>query len=97
METDCDAQNPTENPAKPTRSPRIRSIYRWQDKIEDEPEFLMVVKTVRGHIPAIISRVAELHSYDVPDIIALPIRRVQDPLKDWIVETPAKKTWWKRS
>ena len=78
-------------------TPQIRSIYRWQDNIEDGPEFLMVVKTVQGHIPAIVSRVSELHSYDVPDIIALPIRRVQDPLKDWIVETPTKKTWWKRS
>ena len=78
-------------------TPQIRSIYRWQDKIEDEPEFLMIVRTTRGQIPDIISRVAELHSYDVPDIIALPIRRVQEPMKDWIVETPRKKRWWRRS
>ncbi len=78
-------------------TPQIRSIYRWQDKIEDEPEFLMIVRTTQEHIPDIISRVSELHSYDVPDIIALPIRRINDPHRDWIVETPRKKKWWRRS
>jgi periplasmic divalent cation tolerance protein len=51
----------------------IRSIYSWQGKIEDEKEVLMIVKTQTLLFDSIAKKVKELHSYTVPEIIALPI------------------------
>lgn len=51
----------------------IRSIYSWQGRIEDEPEVLMVVKTQKSLFEELSKKVRELHSYSVPEIIALPI------------------------
>ncbi len=66
--------------------PQIRSIYRWQDKIEDEPEVLMILKTTQSRLPALIDRVQELHSYDVPEIVAVPIVAGLKPYLDWVRE-----------
>ncbi|GAB4484005.1 MAG: divalent-cation tolerance protein CutA [Thermodesulfovibrionales bacterium] len=51
----------------------VRSIYRWQGRIEDEAEVLMIVKTRRELYPRLEQKVKELHSYTVPEVIALPI------------------------
>ena len=69
--------------------PQIRSIYRWQGKIEDEPEVMLIFKTTEPRIPALIERVRELHSYDVPEIIALPILQGHTPYLDWVRENSA--------
>ena len=53
--------------------PRIRSIFRWEGKIEEEQECLLVLKSQRAHFKSLSRRVKELHSYSVPEIIALPI------------------------
>ena len=65
---------------------QIRSIYRWQDAIEDEAECLMVLKTSHACLDALIDRASELHSYDVPEIIAVPIHQGYPPYLDWIAE-----------
>ncbi len=51
----------------------IRSIYSWQGKICDDKEALMVLKTRKKLFNQIVKRVEKLHSYDVPEIIAMPI------------------------
>ncbi len=51
----------------------IRSIYSWQGRIEDETESLLVVKTRRDLFEDICRRVRQLHSYQVPEVIALPV------------------------
>ncbi|MCC6347656.1 MAG: divalent-cation tolerance protein CutA [Nitrospirales bacterium] len=51
----------------------IRSLYRWEGKIEDDSEVLMITKTRRELFPSLQERVKELHRYTVPEIIALPI------------------------
>jgi periplasmic divalent cation tolerance protein len=51
----------------------IRSIYQWQGNIEDDAEVLMIVKTRKELFGPLEKRVKELHSYTVPEIIALPI------------------------
>lgn len=53
--------------------PGIRSIYRWQGAVHDDPEALLVVKTRADRFEELVRRVGELHSYDVPEIIALPL------------------------
>jgi periplasmic divalent cation tolerance protein len=64
----------------------IRSIYIWQGKIEDEPEALMIVKTQRKHFKALSAKVKELHSYSVPEIIALPIVEGSEDYLKWLKE-----------
>jgi periplasmic divalent cation tolerance protein len=51
----------------------IRSIYRWEDKIEDEKEVLMIAKTKQKLFSSLEKKVKELHRYTVPEIIAVPI------------------------
>lgn len=65
---------------------QIRSIYRWQDAIEDDAEFLMILKTSQVSLDALIARASELHSYDVPEVIALPIQQGYAPYMNWIAE-----------
>lgn len=64
----------------------IRSIYRWQGKIEDEGEVLMIVKTRRDLFGELKKRVKELHSYSVPEIIALPIVEGSEEYLKWLQE-----------
>jgi periplasmic divalent cation tolerance protein len=51
----------------------IRSFYRWQGKIEDAAEWLLVIKSSRERFDALRTTVEKLHSYDVPEVIALPV------------------------
>jgi periplasmic divalent cation tolerance protein len=53
--------------------PNIESIYRWKGKIENSNETLIIAKTVDQNVKKTIKRIKQLHKYDVPDIIVLPI------------------------
>lgn len=53
--------------------PAVRSFYEWEGKMQDDHEVLLVAKTTRARYAALEARVRELHPYDVPEIIALPI------------------------
>lgn len=64
----------------------IRSIYSWQGKIEDDAEVLMIVKTQRHLFEPLKRRVKELHSYTVPEIIALPIIEGSEDYLNWLKE-----------
>lgn len=64
----------------------IRSIYSWQGKIEDDSEALMIAKTQRHLFEPLKRRVKELHSYTVPEIIALPIIEGSDDYLNWLKE-----------
>ena len=62
----------------------IRSIYIWQGKVEDGAESMMVAKTKKTDFPALIKRVKELHGYDVPEIIAIPIVDGSEDYLKWL-------------
>jgi len=64
----------------------IRSIYRWKGKREDEEEVLMVVKTRQDLFDGLKKRVKELHSYSVPEIIALPVMEGSEEYLKWLRE-----------
>ena len=64
----------------------IRSIYRWQGKICDDKEALMVLKTRKSLFKQIVKRVETLHSYDVPEIIAMPITEGSSKYLSWLNE-----------
>lgn len=64
----------------------MRSIYNWQGKVEDEAEVLMIVKTQRHLFESLKSRVKELHSYTVPEIIAMPVIEGSEDYLRWLKE-----------
>jgi periplasmic divalent cation tolerance protein len=64
----------------------VRSIYRWQGKVEDNNEVLMVVKTRADLFGDLEKRIKELHSYTVPEIIALPVIRGFEGYLAWLRE-----------
>jgi periplasmic divalent cation tolerance protein len=66
-------------------APRIRSIYRWKGDIYDEQETLLLIKTRTSMFPALRNRIRELHSYEVPEITALPISQGLQEYLDWVV------------
>jgi len=53
--------------------PQIRSLFFWDGKTQDENEMLMIVKSRLSQLDRIIARVKELHSYTMPEVIAIPI------------------------
>jgi len=67
--------------------PAVRSIYMWKGEVLDEEEVMMIAKTTAARFGAMMERVASLHSYDVPEIIAAPIVDGAQPYLDWIDET----------
>lgn len=64
--------------------PAIRSIYRWEGKIHDDAEALLVLKTTRGRFEALRERVIALHPYDVPEVLALPVEAGSAPYLAWL-------------
>src|ERR1700748_3288065 len=66
--------------------PPVRSIYRWQGAVEEALEILITIKTTAERFPALHSRLLTLHSYETPEIIALPIADGSEPYLRWIRE-----------
>lgn len=61
-----------------------RSIYRWQGAIEEAREVLAVIKTTSDRLDALRTRLVELHPYEVPEVIAMPVVGGHAPYLDWI-------------
>jgi periplasmic divalent cation tolerance protein len=64
----------------------VRSIYRWEGKIWDENEWLLIIKTQNHKFEELEKKVTSLHSYSVPEIISLPIGEGSRPYLEWIEE-----------
>jgi len=64
--------------------PRVNSLFRWKGKIEEAEESLMVVKTRAELFPDVVSLVKSIHSYEVPEIIALPIVEGNPDYLEWL-------------
>lgn len=62
----------------------IRSIYSWEEKIEDETEVLMIAKTQKNLFDSLMKKVKALHSYKVPEIIAMPIVDGSEDYLKWL-------------
>jgi periplasmic divalent cation tolerance protein len=62
----------------------MRSIYRWQGEVCRDDEQLLLIKTTRERYSALEARVKALHSYDVPEIVALPIEMGSAEYLDWV-------------
>lgn len=66
--------------------PVVRSVYTWQGELCEEDEALLVIKTRAALLEDLRARVVALHSYDVPEVIALPITGGHAPYLSWLAE-----------
>ena len=64
----------------------LRSIYRWEGKVVDDHEWLLVIKTQNERFAAVEEKIKALHSYQLPEIIALPILKGSTPYLHWLVQ-----------
>jgi uncharacterized protein involved in tolerance to divalent cations/ADP-ribose pyrophosphatase YjhB (NUDIX family) len=64
----------------------VQSVYRWQGKVEQSEEELLIIKTSRDRFAALEKRVRELHSYSVPEVIALPVIEGSGNYLKWLKE-----------
>lgn len=62
----------------------VTSIYRWQGAVEREAEALIVLKTTAAEAPRLLARLPELHPYEVPEILVLPVVDGHGPYLSWL-------------
>ncbi len=74
----------------------VGSIYRWKGKVENAPEHLMLIKTSRRLLPAVEKEVKRLHTYKVPEVIALPITAGSAAYLKWLENSLRKDTGTKK-
>lgn len=67
--------------------PGIRSVYRWQGKVCDEAEYLLVIKSTTERFDAINSTIHRLHTYQVPEVVSLPVEAGDPAYLQWIRES----------
>ena len=70
---------------------RVTSIYRWNGKVERANEHLVILKSTRSAFAALEREVTRLHSYDVPEIIAMPVELGSHKYLSWVSENVGKK------
>lgn len=67
--------------------PGLRSIYRWQGEVHEDAEVLAVIKTTRETYPRLEAAVLELHPYDTPEVLALPVAAGSAAYLKWVGES----------
>jgi periplasmic divalent cation tolerance protein len=67
-------------------APGVRSIYRWQGAVEESSEWLLLIKTRRGLFDEVRRKIEEMHSYQVPEVVALAV----------VDGAPAYLAWWEK-
>jgi periplasmic divalent cation tolerance protein len=66
--------------------PGVVSIYRWKGNVEQEPELMLVIKTLAAQLDAVTARLVELHPYELPEVVVIPIGGGHKPYLDWLAE-----------
>lgn len=64
--------------------PAARSVYRWKEKIEEASEYLLIIKSRRDRFPALREELQKMHSYEVPEVIALPVVDGSEAYLNWL-------------
>jgi periplasmic divalent cation tolerance protein len=67
--------------------PAMTSIYRWAGAVETATEHQIIVKTTRARVPGLMTRLRELHPYDVPEFIVLPVVGGHEDYLKWVGES----------
>jgi periplasmic divalent cation tolerance protein len=66
--------------------PNVTSVFRWEENLNVDEEVLLILKTSAARVPALIARVAELHAYEVPEVLSLRVEAGFGPYLDWVGE-----------
>ncbi len=66
--------------------PEIESVYRWNGEVQRETELLLLAKTTAAQFDDLERVVREIHSYDVPEIVALKVAHVSEPYRVWLAD-----------
>ena len=66
--------------------PCLRSIYRWKGKICEDTEYLLLIKTPERLFEKVSKAIREFHSYELPEILALPVSTAEESFHRWILE-----------
>jgi periplasmic divalent cation tolerance protein len=64
--------------------PKIDSVYRWEGKVEEAQEYLLLIKTTAEAFRAVREKILELHSYEIPECIALAVEEGSEAYLKWI-------------
>src|SRR5579872_2496091 len=72
--------------------PRVRSFFLWKGKVDSGDEALLLIKSSRALFPAVVSAVEAAHSYEVPEVIALPIVDGSSNYIDWLRSSIGEKS-----
>jgi periplasmic divalent cation tolerance protein len=64
--------------------PAVRSVYRWKGAVEDQEETMLVIKSSRGLFDQLRTEIEKLHSYEVPEVIAVPIVEGSEGYLEWL-------------
>jgi periplasmic divalent cation tolerance protein len=64
--------------------PAMESVYRWQGKIERQAELLLIAKTLASNFAELEREVSALHSYETPEIVAVPLTFLSEPYREWL-------------
>jgi periplasmic divalent cation tolerance protein len=67
--------------------PGATSVYRWQGKVDESSEVLLVVKTARARLPELGTALSELHPYELPELLALPVAGAEAGYRAWVLES----------
>lgn len=67
--------------------PEMESVYHWKGEVRRDPEFLLLAKTAEARFTLLEREVRALHSYETPEIIALPITAASAPYLEWLTGT----------
>src|SRR5450432_3031379 len=67
--------------------PEIESVYRWQGNVERQTEVLLTAKTIKSKFAALEREVCAMHSYETPEIVAVPIAACSAPYLEWLVNS----------
>ncbi len=65
--------------------PKVRSIYRWKDTIEDEAEQLLVIKTIDERVDELRETLLARHPYEVPEFVVLHLHDLSDAYRAWLI------------
>ena len=71
--------------------PGVRSVYRWQGKICQDGELMLVIKTLDSEFEGVAATIRELHSYDLPEILAFQVARGERNFLEWIAASVDKE------
>ena len=77
--------------------PEMESVYHWKGEVQREPEILLLAKTTQANFAELEREVRLLHSYETPEIVALPVTSISEPYLEWLTTNVLKPQRQRRS